>query len=195
MFRNWNVALTCLPILQCGPCDNSVEILYYAVFWISGVQDTRKLVSPKNPCLRERLVFPISCGHSQLFFRIVHFRQRAMMKTVPHFLRGPLRNALKLALEEATWGNSTMMTKSGKLLPRMFLLSWWNGSRRWTKLLRASEIYNNSVGVGEWTVESFEPRPPEIMGFQLPTLLQRRETVRKELFVQPAEVSLGSPLG
>ena len=34
------------------------------------------------------------------------FRQRAVvMKSVPHIVRGPFRNALKLALEEATWGN------------------------------------------------------------------------------------------
>ena len=59
----------------------------------------------------------------------VHFRQRAsVMKTVPHFLRGPFRNALKLALEEATWGNSrddeVRQERGWKLLmllPRMLL--------------------------------------------------------------------------
>ena len=36
-----------------------------------------------------------------------HFRQRAaVMKSVPQFLRGLFRNALKLVFEEATWGNS-----------------------------------------------------------------------------------------
>ena len=39
----------------------------------------------------------------------VVFRQRAaVMRTVPHFLRSSCRNAMKLALEEATWGNHRM---------------------------------------------------------------------------------------
>ena len=59
----------------------------------------------------------------------VVFRQRAaVMKSVPHFLRGPFRNALKLALEEASWGNcrddEVRQERSWKLfmlLPRMLL--------------------------------------------------------------------------
>ena len=36
----------------------------------------------------------------------VLFRQRtSVVRCVPRFLQGPFRNALKLALEEATWGN------------------------------------------------------------------------------------------
>ena len=80
----------------------------------------------------------------------VHFRQWvAVMKNVHHFLRGPFRNALKLALEEASWGssrNDEVRQERGwkllMLLPRMLfnrapgggLISrsklWWNGSRR-----------------------------------------------------------------
>ena len=60
--------------------------------------------------------------------RIV-FRQRAsVMRSVPKFLEGPFRNALKLALEEATWGNSVQDEvrqergwKLLELLPRMLL--------------------------------------------------------------------------
>ena len=38
------------------------------------------------------------------------FRQRAaVMKSIPHIVRGPFRNALKLALEETTWGNLKTM--------------------------------------------------------------------------------------
>ena len=57
------------------------------------------------------------------------FRQRAsVMRSVPKFLEGPFRNALKLALEEATWGNSVQDEvrqergwKLLELLPRMLL--------------------------------------------------------------------------
>ena len=60
--------------------------------------------------------------------RIV-FRQRAsVMRSVLEFLEGPFRNALKLALEEATWGNSVQVEVRQKrewklleLLPRMLL--------------------------------------------------------------------------
>ena len=59
----------------------------------------------------------------------VMFRQRAaVMRTVPHFLRRSYRNAMKLALEEATWGNHRMDAvrqergwKLFMLLPRMLL--------------------------------------------------------------------------
>ena len=59
----------------------------------------------------------------------VVFRQRAaVMKSVPHFLRGPFRNALKLVLEEASWGNcrndEVRQERGWKLfmlLPRMLL--------------------------------------------------------------------------
>ena len=55
------------------------------------------------------------------------FRQTAaVMKSVPHVVRGPFWNALKLALEEATWGNhqddevrQEMGWKLFMLLPRM----------------------------------------------------------------------------
>ena len=94
----------------------------------------------------------------------VHFRQRAsVMKTVLHFLRGPFRNALKLALEEATWGNSRddevrqergwklLMLLSrmllhrapgGGLISRAKLVERFEAFAKgeWTKLLRASEI-------------------------------------------------------
>ena len=50
------------------------------------------------------------------------------MRSVPKFLKGPLRNALKLALEEATWGNNVQdevrQERGWKLLqflPRMLL--------------------------------------------------------------------------
>ena len=59
----------------------------------------------------------------------VVFRQRAaVMRTVAHFLRSSYRNAMKLALEEATWGNHRMDAvrqergwKLFMLLPRMLL--------------------------------------------------------------------------
>ena len=59
----------------------------------------------------------------------VVFRQRAaVVRTVHHFLRSSFRNAMKLALEEATWGNHRMDTvrqergwKLFTLLPRMWL--------------------------------------------------------------------------
>ena len=59
----------------------------------------------------------------------VVFRQRAaVMRTVLHFLRSSFRNAMKLALEEATWENYRMNTvrqergwKLFMLLPRMLL--------------------------------------------------------------------------
>ena len=59
----------------------------------------------------------------------VVFRQRAaVMKSVPHVLRGPFRNVLKLALEEASWGNcrdNEVRQERGwklfMLLPRMLL--------------------------------------------------------------------------
>ena len=36
--------------------------------------------------------------------RIVFCQRVSVMRSVPKFLEGPFRNALKLALEEATWG-------------------------------------------------------------------------------------------
>ena len=87
----------------------------------------------------------------------VHFQQRAsVMKTVLHFFRGPFRNALKLALEEATWGNSrddeVRQERGWKkllmLLPRMLLHRAPGGgliSR--AKLVERFEAFAK----GEWT--------------------------------------------
>ena len=94
----------------------------------------------------------------------VHFRQRAsVMKTVPHFLRGSFRNALKLALEEATWGNSrddeVRQERGWKLLmllPRMLLHRAPGGGlisraklveRFEAFALRASEICNEQAAI------------------------------------------------
>ena len=98
-----------------------------------------------------------------------HFRQRAaVMKSVPQFLRGPFRNALKLALEEATWGNSrddeVRQERGWKLLmllPRMLLHRPPGGglmSRaklverfqafargEWISLFRTSEVCNEKA--------------------------------------------------
>ena len=53
------------------------------------------------------------------------FAQRTVvMKSVPRFLRGPFRNALKLALHEATRSNDEVDQERGWklfLIPRMLL--------------------------------------------------------------------------
>ena len=53
-------------------------------------------------------------------------RQRAaVMKSVPRFLHGPFRNALKLAMEEALVSGDLLRQERGwkvlMILPRMFL--------------------------------------------------------------------------
>ena len=58
-----------------------------------------EVVSPRGPALREALKEIGLCGHHQDFCVRV-----AVMKTVPKFLFGPFRNALKFAMEEATAG-------------------------------------------------------------------------------------------
>ena len=56
---------------------------------------------------------------------VVEFSQRAsVMKTVPHFLRGPFRSAMRLALEEANEFNENRRERGWKLfmlLPRLLL--------------------------------------------------------------------------
>ena len=52
-------------------------------------------------------------------------RRAAIMKTVPHFLRGPFRNALRVAMDEALEANQLRSEKGWKLftiLPRLLLL-------------------------------------------------------------------------
>ena len=112
------------------------------------------------------------------------FPRASVMKTVPHFLRGPFRNALKLAWEEAMWGNSrddeVRQERGWKflmLLPRMLLhRAPGGGLIVRAKLVERFEAFakgeweqansatsrqplrdNDSVDVGEgmtWTVES-----------------------------------------
>ena len=102
----------------------------------------------------------------------VLFRQRAsVMRSVPRFLHGPFRNVLKLALEEATWGNhrqDEVRQERGwkllELLPRMLLHRDPGGglisktmlrarfeafSRgEWLQLLRASGQCDEKAAVG-----------------------------------------------
>ena len=53
----------------------------------------------------------------------VVFRQRAaVMRIVPHFLRSSFRNAMKLVLEEATWGNHRMDASTGKRMENLHSL-------------------------------------------------------------------------
>ena len=82
------------------------------------------------------------------------FRQRAaVMKSVPHVLRGHFGNALKLALEEATWRNCQddevrheRRWKLIMLLPRMLLhRPPCGGSIPRTKLVASLEAFS-----GEW---------------------------------------------
>ena len=82
------------------------------------------------------------------------FRQRAaVMKSVPHVLRGHFGNALKLALEEATWRNCQddevrheRRWKLVMLLPRMLLhRPPCGGSIPRTKLVASLEAFS-----GEW---------------------------------------------
>ena len=53
-----------------------------------------------------------------------NFEKRAsVMKSIPKFLRGPFKNSLKLALEEATAGDDVRAARGWKLLlmlPRMY---------------------------------------------------------------------------
>ena len=101
----------------------------------------------------------------------VDFQQRAaVMKTVLHFLRRPFRNALKLALEEATWGNSRddevrqergwkflMLFAANVASPRAGRRTDFSclvggkveafAKGEWTKLLRASEICNEQAAI------------------------------------------------
>ena len=102
--------------------------------------------------------------------RIV-FRQRAsVMRSVPKFLKGPFQNALKLALEEATWENSVQDEvrqergwKLLELLPRMLLHQAPGGGLiakktlearfqaftrgEWVQLLRASSQCDEKAAV------------------------------------------------
>ena len=80
----------------------------------------------RGPCAEEDLELPLPRGAAVRDAdpcRI--FEQRApVMKGVPKFLRGPFRNALKFALEEATAQDVVRQTRGWKLsvmLPRMLL--------------------------------------------------------------------------
>ena len=88
---------------------------------------------------------------------VVFSRRVVLMKTVPHFLRGAFRNAMRIAMEEATHAQAGRHERGWKLLmllPRMLLhrpegrehpdklVSRFDdfSAGRWDVLIRASEV-------------------------------------------------------
>ena len=91
-------------------------------------------------------------------------RRAAIMKTVPHLLRGPYRSAMRLAMREAFHDSEQRRQRGWKLLlllPRLLLFRPCRGGNvhkeklskrfqnfsdgRWTKLLVASRSWSTSA--------------------------------------------------
>ena len=145
MVRHWEASTTLSVAVQ----DRGPEVSEDETFAFASVPDPPVMVTRGwTPAVRAAL-----CGR----FGCSVIRRAVVMKTVPKFLRGPHRSAMRLAMEEALHENDHRRERGWKLfflLPRLLLFRPARGGNthkgklaqrfqyfsegRWSELLRVS---------------------------------------------------------
>ena len=94
---------------------------------------------PQGPRLREASLFLDTVDPMRIFRQ-----RRAVMKYVPHFVKGPFRNTLKVALEEASTQDGVCEVRGWKLLIGVAPEVWCR-SRNWLSCSNSSHRENGKV--------------------------------------------------
>ena len=113
--------------LEIGAASDDTESLYIEGSAVSGEEmpipptepDPVVVVGGANPAIRAVLMWL-----DEVDLEAEFSRRAAVLKTVPQFLRGPYRSAMRLAMEEAHQGNEQRRERGWKvflLLPRLLL--------------------------------------------------------------------------
>ena len=84
-----------------------------------------------NPAIRAALIWM-----DEVDLEVEFCRRAAVFKSIPHFLRGPYRSAMRLAMEEANQGNNQRRERGGRGKLAQRFDDFFQG--RWRALLVAS---------------------------------------------------------